>query len=442
MRCRLTSTLTPRPKVVLLVATVCLALTCPTPAEAADVAAAIPGGNLQHHDGLVSSLYDEATFTGHLRTFLYDQTSTTQGDPAAWAIGGWIGYESGWIGEVLKFGAVGYTSQPLWAPANRSGSLLLSNDQQGFTVLGQAYAALKFSEQTATFYRQLVSQPEVNAHDNLMVPNSFEGITLQGGRGPLSYFGGVLSQMKTRNSGAFQNLGKAAGVRSTDLPMWLGGIKLSRDESAAARASFYVAPDLLASGYADGMWKTSLSRDVSLTLDGQFMYQGGVGDDLLTGCVCPTWVLGAQATLSIDHLSLLGGFTQTGNGADYQSPFGGWQGYTSMLVQNFNRAGEGALVAGISYDFAGAGIEGLVLSVSAAFDVRTQHDDAAWQEVDIGAVYNLKHLNPDWKILAPLLLRANYGYVDLGGDNTLNQFQLILDYEYRLHGDGREASSG
>lgn len=113
------------------------------------------------HSDLISALYDDAVFTTHFRTFLYDQRSDTGANPAAWAAGGWIGYETGWIGDILKLGAVGYTSQPLWAPKDRSGSLLLSNDQQGYAVLGQGYAAVKVMEQTATFYRQLVSQPEV-----------------------------------------------------------------------------------------------------------------------------------------------------------------------------------------------------------------------------------------------------------------------------------------
>ena len=48
-------------------------------------------------------------------------------DPAAWASGGWIGYESDWIGDVLKLGAVGYTSLPLWAPEDRVDTLLLKD---------------------------------------------------------------------------------------------------------------------------------------------------------------------------------------------------------------------------------------------------------------------------------------------------------------------------
>ncbi len=46
---------------------------------------------------------------------------------------------------------MGYTSQPLWAPEDRDGTLLLMTGQEGYSVLGQAYAALKFEDQVLTF---------------------------------------------------------------------------------------------------------------------------------------------------------------------------------------------------------------------------------------------------------------------------------------------------
>ncbi len=39
-------------------------------------------------------------------------------------------------------GAVGYTSQPLYAPNDKDGTTLLAPGQGGITVLGQAYGQL------------------------------------------------------------------------------------------------------------------------------------------------------------------------------------------------------------------------------------------------------------------------------------------------------------
>jgi hypothetical protein len=67
-----------------------------------------------------------------LRTYFYDKLNPAPKNPnQAWALGGWLGYESGWLGDVLSFGLTGYTSQPLWAPADAPGSNLLTATQAG-----------------------------------------------------------------------------------------------------------------------------------------------------------------------------------------------------------------------------------------------------------------------------------------------------------------------
>lgn len=50
------------------------------------------------------------------------------------------------------------------------GSLLLLPDGDGISTFGQAYAAFRYADQLLTLYRQSVDQPEVNPHDNRMVP--------------------------------------------------------------------------------------------------------------------------------------------------------------------------------------------------------------------------------------------------------------------------------
>ena len=49
------------------------------------------------------------------------------------------GYRSGWLWDTFAMGAVGYTSQPLYAPSDKDGTTLLAPGQEGITVLGQAY---------------------------------------------------------------------------------------------------------------------------------------------------------------------------------------------------------------------------------------------------------------------------------------------------------------
>jgi hypothetical protein len=384
---------------------------------------------------LYRALFADASVTLHLRSYLLDRTDTTGSDPAAWAGGGWIGYESDWIGDVLKVGAVGYTSLPLWAPEDRVDTLLLRDGTEGFAVLGQAYVALKFEDQIATFYRQLVNQPEVNLQDNRMVPNTFEAASLKGDLGPISYYGGYLFGMKKRNSDEFVNMAKAAGVSGEDSDMWLGGLEFTPFDELKFRTSLYAVPDLLASSYSDAVWTTPAGDESKLRLSGQFMYQGGIGDDLLMDCNCDTWAAGAKGEFIMGKLTLTAGYTQIGDEYNYQSPYGSWAGYTSMIVKDFNRAGEKALLLGLAYDFAELGAEGLVFTSLAAFDLDTQNGDPKWNEYDFTLDYRLTALEDgDWAWLSPLWLRTRYAYVDIGGDDDLNDFRIIANYELQFQG--------
>ena len=79
----------------------------------------------------------ESALTLHLRSYYLDRKQPNPPGPAAWAAGGWLGYQSGWLSNVLRVGVTGYTSQPLWAPADRDGSQLLKPGQQGYAVLAR-----------------------------------------------------------------------------------------------------------------------------------------------------------------------------------------------------------------------------------------------------------------------------------------------------------------
>lgn len=399
-------------------------------AQAADVAPE-PVNEFQR------AFYDDATFTFHLRSYLLDRYDTNGSDPAAWAVGGWLGYQTGWIGDVLQFGAVGYASLPLWAPEDRGGNLLLI-DQEGFAVLGQAYAALKFEDNVATFYRQLVNQPEVNPQDNRMVPNTFEGATLGGDVGPVTYYGGVLTAMKKRDATEFVNIAGAAGVAQNEV-MYLGGLAYAPNDDFVARTSGYVVPNLLASSYSDAAWSVVPTEDTKLKLSGQFMIQGGIGDELLTGPGFEAWIGGIKGDFTYGPLTLTAGYTFNGEDNDWRAPYGSWPGYTSMIVKDFNRAEEQAVLVGGTFDFTKVGIQGLVFTALAAFDTDVAPGLPMWNEYDFTADYRLSALEDGtWSWLSPLWIRARYALVDSdyedGTSGQLDDFRVILNYDLQFTG--------
>jgi hypothetical protein len=388
------------------------------------------------------AFFDDASFTLHVRSYLldrYDGDSTNgvgANDPGAWALGGWVGYETGWIGDVLRFGAVGYTSQPMWAPEDRDGTLLLMPGQEGYSVLGQAYVALKFEEQVLTLFRQLVNQPEVNAQDNRMTPNTFEGGSLKGELGPVSYYGGVLTAMKKRNEIDFINIANAAGVNE-DSYMYLGGLEFSPIDELKARTSLYVVPDLLASSYTDAGWTMPLTEEAKFRLAGQFMIQSAIGEEYMSSDV-DAWIGGIKGDMIWNGLTLTAGYTINGEDNAWQAPYGSWPGYTGMIVKDFNRAEEQALLLGGSIDFAVLGAEGLGFTAAMATDLDVAQGQDEWTEYDFTADYRLSALDGDLTWLAPLWLRARYALVEVddtdGTDYQIDDFRVIVNYELQFTG--------
>ena len=65
----------------------------------------------------------------HFRTFYFDRLNSNDTTNEAWAFGGWLAYKSDWLADTFAIGAVGYTSQPLYAPDDTPGTNLLHPPQ-------------------------------------------------------------------------------------------------------------------------------------------------------------------------------------------------------------------------------------------------------------------------------------------------------------------------
>jgi hypothetical protein len=80
-------------------------------------------------------------------------------ESAGWTAGGWLAYRSGLIGDIFGIQAAFYTSQPLIAPKDATGSKLLTPNQGALNVFGQAYARAQLFDQEFRGGRQLVDTP-------------------------------------------------------------------------------------------------------------------------------------------------------------------------------------------------------------------------------------------------------------------------------------------
>lgn len=372
-----------------------------------------------------------------LRTYFFDRLNPApRNNNQAWAIGGWLGYQSGWLGDVFSFGLTGYTSQPLWAPADAPGSNLLTVTQDGYSVLGLAYGALKLFDQTLTGGRFEVNQPEVNLQDNRMTPQTFQGGALTGKLAGVDYFAGYLSDVKQRNATTFINMAQAAGAPSdVSSGMWLFGFKGEPVKDLILRLSSYHVPDVLNSTYADAAWTTAVANDMKLRLGAQTIYQSSTGSNSLGSF--SVGYGGVKADLTSGGLTGTLGYNQTGSGSNLRTPYSSWAGYTSMLIQDFNAAGQKAVLIGAAYDFRAQNLPGLTLGgqIATGWDAINPATGAAVaNSTEYDLDLNYRFTDKSWpKWAQPLWLRMRAGVlVPSGGGARTENYRIILNYPFDL----------
>lgn len=394
---------------------------------------------------LKAFVHDDAVATVHLRSFYLDRTNVRPPNNVAWAGGGWIGYQSGWLYDTLQLGGVGYTTQPLWAPANTDGTTLLKVGQYGFFVMGQAYASARALGQVFTGYRQIIDELEVNPNDDRMIPITFEAYALRGRIASVNYFGGYVAAIKPKDYWTFINMGERAGAPNHNAGMGLFSLKYGSLDDLRLRGSVYYVPDILTSSYGDVGRTFALADRLRFRFESNVMVQGSNGLNLLTSQPFSTWSAGVRTTLLLADFAVWGAYTQTGSAAAYRTPYGQWIGYTKQITLDFDRANERAWQAGITYDFATIGLRGLTFLASGTFgsgaiNSTTGTPLANNNEYDFDMIYQVAGAPsaPEW--LKPLQLRGRMAYIDQyssAGRATINDYRLILNYEMKFSGSAR-----
>jgi hypothetical protein len=394
-------------------------------------------GSAQASDTLADALGRDSEVTLHFRTYYFDRLNPGDVTNAAWAIGGWAGYRSGWIADVLRFGVVGYTSQRLWGPLDKDGSGLLAPGQEPYSVIGESYLSLKLWEQVLTGGRFQVDQPEINANDNRMTPITYSGGNLAGTLAGVDYYLAYLNSTKPKTSENFVNFVEAAGINSSvSAPLLLLGVSAAAQKDLQWQVSSYYVPDVLQSNYADVAWLMPLSADYRLRLGAQAMVQRGVGEQLLTGSSFSTWSGGLKADLMNRGATATLAYQQTGSGSAYQTPYSGWAGYTYMIVKSFNQAGQKAWLLGGNYDFSAHNLPGLALNAAIvygydAIDASSGAAQPNWTEYDLTLDYRFTDKRwPEWA--RPFWVRGRAAYVDMRSDGNIEDYRIIVNYDWRF----------
>jgi len=293
----------------------------------------------------------------HFRTYYFNRTKPDDTQNEAWAFGGWVSYQSGWLLDTFSMGATLYGSAPLYAPEDKDGTLLLKPGQEGYYVPGQAWGALRYQDYALLKgYRQLVDQTYINPQDNRMTPNTFQGVTLAGKVAWMQYLGGFLWKIKPRNSDEFISMSQQAGAPAdSNDGVGLFGVRLTPLEGLRIDVSNQYGVNTFNTLYAEAAYLRPLNEDWKLRLGAQFTDQRAVGDALLPKAggkfYWDTQAGGARIEAIYRDLTLTGAFSITGAGNNIQSPWGSFPGYLSLIELDFDRAREKAVLVGAAYDF-------------------------------------------------------------------------------------------
>ena len=373
----------------------------------------------------------DTELTLNFRTYYRNNEASPDTFQEAWAAGGWLAYRSGWLADVFSIGAIGYTSLPVYAPDDRDGTLLLKPGQEGFGVVGEAWAKLRYDDHVLTGYRQSVQLGYVNPQDNRMVPHTFEGAMLAGKFDWLQYTAGYLATIKPRNQNNFISMAEQAGATDSDAGLVLAGVRLAPWQPFWIEMSTAFGVDTFNTLFVQAEYKQPLTDTVSLALSAQYTDQRSVGSERVSSF--DTWNMGVQAAVAFWDAIIRLAFHQTGEGANIQSPYGTWPGYLSLINKDFDRAGETAWGIRIIYNFTRLGVPGL-----SAFFWFGQGFDAI-DPTTGGAAPNRREYDFDVTYAPPkgcfrgLSIQARLGLVDQEGvSGLLPDIRLILNYALPL----------
>jgi hypothetical protein len=179
---------------------------------------------------------------------------------------------------------------------------------------------------------------------------------------------------------------------------------------------------------ANGAW--DLTDELAIRLSGQYTDQRSVGDALLGPFDTDVYGLRAQASYLGGILTLA--YTSTGNGATIRNPYGGYPGYTSVIVKDFNRAGEDAWLIGLSYNFEDVGWNGLSAFVNYVHgNTPDSGRNASPDQEELDFTIDLK---PPEGLFQGIWLRVRAAFVDEHGEGAqdLADDRVILNYSLPL----------
>ncbi len=389
-------------------------------------------GRFNRHIENTPKWLSDASLDFKLRTYDFKRINQNDSINQASALGGEIGMLSGKFAGFARLGLSYYYSGALSAPEDSGNTGLLTSDQQNLSVLGKAYLLLGDEKKIAArLYRQTLDLPYVNKHDSRMVPATYEAYLLGRKSSGRDFVLGHITKMKKQNSNQFEPMSVLAGALNSNQGLSIAGIKGDFSNNASLGVFNYYGWDTYSTSYVESNWLSPFLRKFDLSSSIQYTDQRSVGEALIGRF--STHSAGFTVSGGRDGRLLELAYTQNAKGGLIRSPWGGSALYNSMMLQNFNRAGEKAIHLGVSL----ASAHGRFKSWSGFANIT-----AGWDAINSSTGTELPNLieydiTLDYKpqskpALNGFWLRLRGAYADFDDDTRRWNIRFILNYPFKL----------
>ncbi|MBU1910698.1 MAG: OprD family porin [Verrucomicrobia bacterium] len=369
-----------------------------------------------------------STLKIHSRLYYLHRHFDTPHTQLSLALGGWAEWESGaWHG--WSFGLTPYTSQRLAGSDENDGGGLLQAGQKGYAVLGQAYVRWSGWASQITLHRQILETPLLNSFDAKMTPVTFEAYTFENRSFTnLTLTFSQVEKIKTWTATSFQSLSDAAGFDGTDDGMTMGGLVWA-PERFIVQAWEYYAHNLVNSVYAQVDVQGPDTGGPAWSLSAQGLYQQDVGSAYAGKF--QAGMGGIRGGVTWNGFTLTTGGTITDKGADIYNAWASYPGYTSLMEEDCNVAGEKAWMGGVAYDFTAIGWKGLSAFINHSESWTPESRDLSDPEqVETDFTVDFK---PAWWPGLSLRTRAAFVRNSLSSDGAdYEDFRIVVNYERTL----------
>lgn len=365
---------------------------------------------------------DDTTFQLTSRSYYRHREFGDGQTSEAFATGGSLSLKSGRWHDIVSIGLTAYTSQKLYGPDDRDGTGLLKPDQKSYTLLGEAYLGLKLEPAQFALGYQRLDLPYLNADDIRMTPNTFEAYTSSYTLSEGFEIGlGYVDKIRTRTSYDYQSMSEQAGANGSNDGVYAIGMRYKIFERFNIGWVDLYNPDTFNTFYIESSTNFQLFDLIDVKTALQFTDQSSVGDELIDDF--HTQHYGAKWASTFGNFTAAAIYTYTANEQNIQKPWGGSPSYNSIMIADFDRAGERAYGTSFSYDFTAPYLEDFTPSVRWVYGDTPDSNSDDQREINLNLDYRPQAVENLW-------LRLRYGHNSRVGNDRedIDDFRVIINY--------------